>query len=562
MKKQIYALFLGALLATTPAFSQDRVGQCTPAMAEAFLDVGNVRARILNNGGLFQGGPDLNYQVPLSIRANSVYSASLWISGFVDDELRMAASRYGPFEFWPGPLDENGNPPADCSIYDKIWEIRSSDIDTFATYGVITENLQNWPWDLGAPVIDGDGIPNNYNIAAGDLPELLGDQRLWWIMNDRGNTHESSNTKPIGLEVHASAFAFAFSGDGSSKEVLPNYTFYDYKIINKSNQPLTDAYISMFADADLGNASDDYAGSDSLLQVGYVYNGGNNDNLCGRGVPPPAVGFTLFTDKLAEKDGVDNNFDGVVDEPGEQLGVSSIIANAEPYNKEMYRNIMLGLWEDERPILFGGQGREGFGFPNDLPRKETRFIFSNNPIQRGFWSEANGDNRGTPNKPGDRNVVTSMGSFDFAPAEKINFRMAIVWSQAGTNLQSVDLLLRETASLRAKSDALFGIEQRAEESATDSPIESESTFSPDVHSNYPNPFTEQTTINYTLQHSMAVRLSVFDMLGREVQNLVNQQQDAGNYTVDFNAGDLPAGIYFARIQLDGNQFTRRMTLIR
>ena len=182
---------------------------------------------------------------PRGIGANSVYGASLWFSGRIDDALHVAASRYGPFEFWPGPLDEAGNPPADCSMYDKIWEIRSTDIDTFKTSGHITENLQNWPWDLGAPVIDGDGVAGNYNIAGGDLPAIRGNQLLWWIMNDRGNVHASSNSKSIGLEVHASAFAFGPSPQAIT-ETLPeidnadslfNHTFYDSKSSTKTTNP-------------------------------------------------------------------------------------------------------------------------------------------------------------------------------------------------------------------------------------------------------------------------------------------------------------------------------------
>ncbi len=566
MKKQFLALLLGACLCLQVS-AQHQTGTCEPASAEAFLDVGNVRARILNNGSLFQGREGLNYQVPLSIEANSLYSASLWVSGFVDDELRMAASRYGPFEFWPGPLDDDGNPPADCSIYDHIWEIRTTDLDSFATHGIATENLKNWPWHLGAPVVDGDGIPGNYNLAGGDLPKMLSDQHLWWIMNDRGNTHASSNSKPIGLEVHVSAFAFAvpetpagiptesfFTGNE-----LPQYTFYHYKVINKSKQPLTDAYLSMFADVDIGNPTDDYAGSDSLLHLGYTYNADADDNLCGRGVPPPALGFTLFSDKLAENDGVDNNFDGTIDETGEQLGVSSVIANVTPYTPEMYRNIMVGTWEDGRPILKGGQGREGFGFPDDLPRQSTKFIFSTNPVQRGFWSEVNNDMRGNKNRASDRTIVTSMGSFDFAPGEEINFRMAIVWSQSVTNLRSASLLLRETAQVRTQSDSLFGLIESIADANTDN---LESKDIPVVHQNFPNPFAAHTTLQYSLPQDMQVKLAVFDMLGREVALLINQQQSAGTHTAAFDATNLPAGLYLAQFQFDDIKITKRLTLIQ
>ena len=61
---------------------------------------------------------------------------------------------------------------------------------------------------------------------------------------------------------------------------------------------------------------------------------------------------------------------------------------------------------------------------------------------------------------------------------------------------------------------------------------------------------------------MRVRLAVFDALGREVSLLVNQQQPAGDYTINFEAGNLPAGIYLARIELDHLRFTKQMVLMR
>ncbi|MFK7846752.1 MAG: T9SS type A sorting domain-containing protein, partial [Rhodothermales bacterium] len=80
--------------------------------------------------------------------------------------------------------------------------------------------------------------------------------------------------------------------------------------------------------------------------------------------------------------------------------------------------------------------------------------------------------------------------------------------------------------------------------------------------NFPNPFTESTTFRYSLPQTMQVRLAVYDMLGREVQVLVEQQQDAGIYTINFEAGTLPSGIYLARIELDHLRFTKRMVLAR
>lgn len=71
--------------------------------------------------------------------------------------------------------------------------------------------------------------------------------------------------------------------------------------------------------------------------------------------------------------------------------------------------------------------------------------------------------------------------------------------------------------------------------------------------NYPNPFNPSTNIKFSIPKTDFVRLSVFDMLGREVSVLVNEVKQSGQYTLDFNASILPSGIYFYR--LTTNEFT-------
>lgn len=76
--------------------------------------------------------------------------------------------------------------------------------------------------------------------------------------------------------------------------------------------------------------------------------------------------------------------------------------------------------------------------------------------------------------------------------------------------------------------------------------------------NYPNPFNPTTTITYTLQQSTYVSLTVYDRLGRQVISLVEQNQDAGEHTVDFNASEYPSGIYFYRIKTPEKTEVKKM----
>ena len=67
--------------------------------------------------------------------------------------------------------------------------------------------------------------------------------------------------------------------------------------------------------------------------------------------------------------------------------------------------------------------------------------------------------------------------------------------------------------------------------------------------NYPNPFNPSTVISYSIPTASNVSLRVFDVLGNLITSLVNQNQDAGNYKIYFNAGELSNGVYFYKIQV-------------
>jgi len=101
-------------------------------------------------------------------------------------------------------------------------------------------------------------------------------------------------------------------------------------------------------------------------------------------------------------------------------------------------------------------------------------------------------------------------------------------------------------------------------------VQSVSTTDPNnfnLDQNYPNPFNPETGISYQLAIRSDVSLRVYDVLGIEVETLVNQKQNAGNYTVEFNGDDLSSGTYFYRIEVANNgivnyAMTRKMILLK
>lgn len=80
--------------------------------------------------------------------------------------------------------------------------------------------------------------------------------------------------------------------------------------------------------------------------------------------------------------------------------------------------------------------------------------------------------------------------------------------------------------------------------------------------NYPNPFNPTTRISYSLPSQSRVRLSVFDLLGREISVLVQGVQAAGSHHIQFDASKLASGMYFYRLEATGTVLTKKMTLIK
>ncbi|HED06203.1 MAG TPA: T9SS type A sorting domain-containing protein [Ignavibacteria bacterium] len=85
--------------------------------------------------------------------------------------------------------------------------------------------------------------------------------------------------------------------------------------------------------------------------------------------------------------------------------------------------------------------------------------------------------------------------------------------------------------------------------------------------NYPNPFNPSTTIEYSIptvetRHALSVQLKIYDILGREVAVLINEQQQPGYYKVNFDASALSSGMYFYRIIAGKFVQTKKMVLLK
>lgn len=86
------------------------------------------------------------------------------------------------------------------------------------------------------------------------------------------------------------------------------------------------------------------------------------------------------------------------------------------------------------------------------------------------------------------------------------------------------------------------------------------TFS--LEQNYPNPFNPVTKIKFTLASNEYTTLKVYDIIGKEITTLVNNQMEKGHYEINFDASNLPSGVYFYTLNAGGYKETRKMILMR
>jgi hypothetical protein len=471
--------------------SQDQLeASCTPAAAKTDLDINNVRTTIMTGGDMWWDLVSAKYEVPKGGGAHSIFAGALWIGGLdAGGQLKVAAMTYRQTgnDFWPGPLD-TVNVSTDlsvCNAFDKHWKIKRKDVEDYALYlagnapagYTVPLVIQDWPGNgnaaLGqghylAPFYDSDG-DGYYNWTSGDYPgydltgqagcskfQLFGDQCLWWVFNDKGNVHSETGAAAIGLEIHAQAFAF------STNDEINNMTFYTYKIINRSTVSMNNTYFGQWTDADLGAYDDDYVGCDVARGLGYTYNGDANDGTSPLptvgtyGANPPAIGMDFFEGPVADTgDGVDNDRDGTVDEPGEEIIMSQFVyynndftVTGNPENATHYYNYLSGFWKDGSPFTYGGNAYGGstpcdFMFPGD-----------SDPIGWGVGGTPSAPAPQTPWSetvtPFDRRMMQSAGPFTLQPGAVNYITVGAVWARAASGGPAASVALMRTTDDKAQ----------------------------------------------------------------------------------------------------------------
>jgi hypothetical protein len=576
---------------------------CSIPVDQFDLDINNVRARLLDAGDLWWNLSSGAYQVPkgssASSSANAIFAGSIWMSAFDQGfNLKMAALEYrqGTSDYFSGPLDNNGSVSiTTCNIWDQHFGVFATDIiPCINAYNVPANNHQvpisivcasdsnmiRWPgkgnpylaaesYDVSgvlAPFFDanGDGI---YNPLDGDYPTLkqsgtapasqgslcdslrytncssYADEMVFWVMNDAGNVHTSTNTSPMGIQVNALAFAFQDTNE------INDMTFYTYNVINKSGTVLNQTYFSQWTDVDLGCANNDRVGCDTSRNMAIQYNGyvqgalaQNNvtcdeGSLCpagtlGYGCDLPMIGIMML------QGATDTILDAATHQP-KQYGMTSFsyftngaaTGQSDPTTAAGFRNYQVGFWNDGSPITYAGNGYNGtIHFP---------YCFPGDPALGGEWSECN-PQTGPPIAAGDRRFVQTTGPFTFMPCASQFFSIAVVFVQPPGGVASNCPSWSFIDTVADKAKALFNNCFQHQ----DPVLTSIQNINEDLLKAYPNPVS---TLLYIASGKQPIdEVYVYDLMGRLVIH-----QATKSSSVDMST--LNDGIYFVKTNKESEQ---------
>ncbi|MEO8150952.1 MAG: T9SS type A sorting domain-containing protein [Bacteroidia bacterium] len=526
-----------------------------------YLDINDVKALIANEGMMHWDYIDSKYFVPKCSGKTSVFASALWVGGLDDNnQLHLAAQTYRQTgsDFFTGPLDTITHiaDSVSSAYYNKIWKVERNEIEEFK-YQFALGNVANNSYVIPTDVLSwpANGILNNakmlapfidvnhdekYNPHDGDYPDIKGDKFLYWVFNDTMKAHTETGGAALGVEVHASAYAYDCPQLDDSDDVMNLTTFYQYKFINRTGLNYHNMYIGLWCDVDLGKATDDYVGCDTTLDIGFVYNGDNNDDGYGYGLNPPMQNILILKGPVAANaDNKDNNHNGLIDEAGETLGITCFTSYnsgsqfGNPNGAPHYYHYMKSEWGNGQHFTLGEYAQN----PNN---PLIDYMFPGTPYDTTQWNE--GTANGTPE---DRRFVMSSGPFNLNANDTATIDFAYVFTRDETAPNGLTTsIARNIKDVKKIIDWYKNDNFPSCISKTFPPIDTSNTLII-----FPNPVND--ILQFSLQlHSSSPQFFIYDLLGQKIISGVIKSKI-------INISSLSNGVYFLKIKDGDNEFMQK-----
>jgi hypothetical protein len=432
-----------------------------------FLNINNISTQIYNDGNSDikpDGNSGLIY--PKGSGKGAVFESGLVWGAKVpgDPQPRVGGSTYRQ-GLQPGKIISPGvaeDPDLDKNrIYRVRRDVYPGGPDVDLALAAVDEGISatairtqyekdwnEWPVADGAPYEDVDG--NGSYDPTKDIPGVPGaDQTIWFVANDLDaqKTTFLYGAQPLGIEMQATMWAYAQAG------ALGNMFFRKYKIINKSNTEFDSTYVSMWSDVDLGNSTDDFAGCDTTLSLGYCYNATNEDGTYDP-LPPPAVGFDFFQGPIVDGEPTDTAiFNGQYVFGKKNLPMTSFFYYAR--GDASVVDPTLGALQGSSQFYNFMQGKIGLTgqfFVNPITNQQTTYVLTGNPQTGEGWID------GQILPAGDRRIGLASGPFQMAPGDTQEVVVAEIIAGATPGISNLDAIgLLKVYDIKAQEayDAFF-----------------------------------------------------------------------------------------------------------
>ncbi len=472
----------------------------------------------------------------------AIFVDGLVWGGKVNEEIRVNGNTYR-YGLKPGRILEDGTADNPLSTQSKIFKIRK-DWQTLPE-SVLKDRLEydynHWPVEAGAPW---DDVNEDDVYTPGfDKPKFIGDETLFYVANelDTARCLYTYGSNPIGLEFQTTVFGF-------NREDLKDVVFKKYRVINKGSNDITEMYFSYWSDELLGYGGDTGLGCDSSLNLSFSFNLDNNDEGY-YGINPPAVAHMFVQGpKISSSNQDSARFDNGWEKNFKNLPITAFApiingsatyrdAELGDYNGTLhFYNQMHGLLWNENDVI------------DPLSGQITKFPFSGDPVTGTGWYQ----NQSLSNS---RRLIISSGPFNIAHGDTQEVCIAIFMARGNSNLNSITKLRELAAHVQEfYNTELVEI------------LNTKETIAPlgfTLYQNYPNPFNPKTTIEYEVPEKTNVTIIIYDILGRKVKTLVdNEEKVRWKYKVKFDGSALASGVYFYRIQAGSFTQTKKMIVLK
>jgi hypothetical protein len=413
-------------------------------------------------------------------------------------------------------------------------------------YDQYIKDWNEWPAAIGAPYKDMDS--NKTYDPTKDIPGQPGaDQTLWYVANDCNQSRVTflSGSPLIGLEMRRTIWGY------KRANALGQTIFMSTLLINKSGANVDSMFLVQWADPDLGTFNDDFVGCDTSRNLGYVYNAGATDGIYG--AAPPAVGFDILQGPIVPGAPGDTAVFRFKKRPGFKnlpMTTFDFFTGSIP----QYADPIQGVGGDVQwyRLMRAAIASSGAPFINPTTGQATKFCLSGNPVSGTGWLDGTGGLI-----PGDRRMCLVTGPFTLAAGDSQELVVALIAGQGSDRLSSITALRSADDLVQSAFNGMaVGPTVGVAETGERLPIGTT------LMQNYPNPFNPNSDIRYQISEFAHVRLSVFDLLAREVGVLVNEAKTPGTYTVTFNGAGLASGTYFYRLATGGHVETRKMIFLK